>query len=59
VAGLKRELPVETQEAIERHEAAGTFDSPEYEAASVEWVRRHVCRNETALDSFFEALGDP
>jgi proline iminopeptidase len=56
---LKRELPVKMQEAIERHEAAGTVDSPEYQAASVEWLRRYVCRNETVLESVLKAFGDP
>ena len=29
---------------LDRHEAAGTMDSEEYEAASMEFYRRHVCR---------------
>ncbi len=57
--GLKRELPIEMQEAIERHEAAGTTDSSEYQAAFGEWMRRHVCRNETILEDILKAFGDP
>jgi proline iminopeptidase len=56
---LKRELPIEMQEAIERHESAGTTDSPEYQAAFGEWMRRHVCRNEAILDNILKAFGDP
>jgi proline iminopeptidase len=56
---LKCELPSEMQEAIERHEAAGTTDAPEYQAASDEWLRRHICRNEVILDDILKAFGDP
>jgi L-proline amide hydrolase len=41
---LRQELPDETQRALDEHEAAGTLDSPEYEAASMEFYKRHVCR---------------
>ena len=43
-AGLRAELPVEVQATLERHEAAGTTDSPEYRAASEVFYARHVCR---------------
>lgn len=43
-AGLRAELPVEVQATLERHEAAGTTDSPEYRAASQVFYGRHVCR---------------
>ena len=56
---LKRELSSEMQAAIERHEAAGTTDAPEYQAASGEWLRRHACRNEAILDDILKAFGDP
>ena len=56
---LKRELPSEMQAAIEQHEAAGTTDAPEYQAASGEWLRRHACRNEAILDDILKAFGDP
>jgi proline iminopeptidase len=56
---LKRELPNEMQEAIEQHEAAGTTDAPEYQAASVEWMRRHLCRNESILEGFLKGMSDP
>jgi len=43
-AGLRAELPVEVQAALDRHEAAGTTDSAEYRAASQVFYARHVCR---------------
>ena len=36
------ELPPETQQVIEKHEAAGTTDSPEYKEAMMVFSRRHV-----------------
>ena len=41
---LRAELPAEVQEVLNRHEQAGTTDSPEYEEAMVVYYRRHVCR---------------
>jgi L-proline amide hydrolase len=41
---LRRALPEEVQHVLDEHEAAGTLDSPEYEAASMEFYTRHVCR---------------
>ena len=55
---LKGELPMEMRKAIEKHEAAGTTDDPEYQAASGEWLRRHVCRNEEILEALLKGLGD-
>ena len=43
-ARLRRELPADVQRVLDEHEAAGTLDSPEYEAASMVFYRRHVCR---------------
>lgn len=43
-AGLRAELPSAVQATLERHEAAGTTDSPEYRAASEVFYARHVCR---------------
>src|SRR5205807_2373661 len=44
VAELVRALPAETRAAIERHEAAGTTDSAEYQQALHVFYGRHVCR---------------
>lgn len=41
---LRRELPPEVQEALTRHEAAGTISDPEYIRASRVFYARHVCR---------------
>jgi len=41
---LRSELPQETQEIMARHEAQGTTRDPEYEGASMEFYRRHICR---------------
>lgn len=47
VAEMRRlvsQLPLEMQEAISRHEAEGTTDSPEYMEACREFSRRHLTR---------------
>ena len=41
---LREDLPAEVQQTLLAHEAAGTTDSPEYEAAMSVFYRRHVCR---------------
>ena len=43
-AGLRADLPIETQKTLSRHERAGTTDSPEYQAATDLFYRRHFCR---------------
>jgi proline-specific peptidase len=41
---LKSELPAEIYETMQRFEAAGDYHHPEYEEATMEFYRRHVCR---------------
>src|SRR5918911_5367532 len=41
---LRSELPGDTDAVLRRHEEAGTTDSPEYEAATMEFYKRHLCR---------------
>lgn len=41
---LRELLPPEVQATLLRHEAAGTTDSPEYQAAMQVFYDRHVCR---------------
>jgi L-proline amide hydrolase len=41
---LRKELPPDVQEALNKHEAAGTTDDPEYRAAEEVFNERHVCR---------------
>ncbi len=58
-AVLRGQLPPDVRAALDRHEAVGTTDSEEYQAASMEFYRRHVCRLDpwpTALVRSFEGL---
>ena len=41
---LREDLPPEVQQTLLKHEAAGTTDDPEYEAAMTLFYNRHVCR---------------
>jgi len=41
---LRAELPPEVNETLKRHEAAGTYDDPEYLAATEVFNAKHVCR---------------
>lgn len=41
---LRRELPAGVQETLLKHEAAGTYDHADYEAAVAVFNDRHVCR---------------
>jgi len=41
---LLSELPQDIQDTIRQHEEAGTIDSPEFQAASLQFYQRHVCR---------------
>ena len=47
---LRDELPVDVRRVLAEHEAAGTTDDPEYEAAEREFWRRHICRIEPLPD---------
>lgn len=41
---LKRQLPTEIQEVIDRHEAEGTTGSEEYKEATLEFYKKFYCR---------------
>jgi proline-specific peptidase len=41
---LRAALPPEVREPLDAHEAAGTTDDPEYEAAIFGFLHRHLCR---------------
>ena len=43
---LRADLPPDVQAVLDRHEAAGTTDDPEYEETATEFYKRHVCRTE-------------
>ena len=49
---LKSELPPKVYETMQRYEAAGDYHHPEYEEATLEFYKRHVCR----LDEWPESL---
>jgi L-proline amide hydrolase len=44
VARLRSELPPEVEATLQKHEEAGTTDSPEYEAATMVFYLSHLCR---------------
>jgi proline-specific peptidase len=57
---LRAELPSDVQAALLTHEAAGTYDDPEYLAAMQVFYDRHVCRvvpNPEYVTRSFELLG--
>lgn len=41
---LRAAMPVEIQDALNRHEKAGTTSDPEYQQATMAFYERHVCR---------------
>jgi L-proline amide hydrolase len=41
---LKAQLPADVVEVLDRHEAAGTYDDPEYEEAMAVYFERHFYR---------------
>jgi proline iminopeptidase len=43
---LRKALPREISDVLDKHEAAGTMDSPQYQAATIEYYKRHLCRME-------------
>ena len=53
---LLRTLPAETQAAIARGEASGDFDSDEYQAASLEFMQRYVCRLDVSPDGLVRSI---
>jgi proline-specific peptidase len=52
LARLRAQLPEEVRDALDRYEAAGDLQNPEYLAAAAVFDRVHVCR----LDPFPEVL---
>jgi L-proline amide hydrolase len=53
---LRAQLPRETQDALIRHEEAGTLTDSEYLAATEEFYRRHVCRVVPTPQDFVDTL---
>ncbi|MCJ1359407.1 MAG: hypothetical protein MMC33_009409 [Icmadophila ericetorum] len=60
---LREKLPQDVQAILEKHEAEGTTDSEEYEAAVEVFYKRHVCRvdpyPQDLADSFENLKKDP
>jgi L-proline amide hydrolase len=59
---LRRDLPPDVQEALTRHEEAGTTDSLEYQQAMRVFYDRHVCRipwPDCVARSFAQIEADP
>ncbi len=53
-------FPKEIQQTITKNEAAGCFDSPEYQEAMMKYYKRHLCRLEPwpdCLNRSFEKMG--
>jgi len=58
---LRADLPAEAQATLLKHEAEGTINSPEYQAATKLFYDRHVCRvvpNPPDVESIDIALAD-
>ena len=58
---LRAALPAEVQATLLKHEAEGTLDSPEYQAATKMFYDRHVCRvvpNPPEVMRTFDAIAD-
>jgi len=53
---LKGTLPQSVQDAIARHQSAGTFDSPEYQSAMMEYYKRYLCRRDPWPDDVNKTL---
>jgi proline-specific peptidase len=60
-AALLEQLPEASRLAIARHEAAGTFEHPEYQAATAEFYRRFFCALDpwpVELERTFREMGE-
>jgi L-proline amide hydrolase len=58
---LRSELPPEVRAALDRHEADGTIEDPQYVSATQAFYDRHVCRvvpNPPEVVSTFEMLNE-
>lgn len=58
---LRAQLPDDVRAALERHEATGDYENPEYKAATDVFYARHVCRivpNPPEVQATNQALAD-
>jgi proline-specific peptidase len=51
---LLAEMPAEVRSTMERHQAAGTTDDPDYEEATMAYYRKHMCRLDPWPEVIFE-----
>jgi L-proline amide hydrolase len=60
---LRSEMPKSVQQALTRHEEAGTTNDPEYQAATMAFYERHVCRVKPfpreVIESFAQIARNP
>jgi proline-specific peptidase len=55
-ARLRDALPEDIRKVLDEHERAGTTDAPAYEAACIEFYKRHFYRGETLPDCIARGL---
>ena len=53
---LRSELPLEVQETLDRHEADGTIDDPEYQEAQDVFAHQHIWRLDPLPDYLLRSL---
>ena len=50
-------LPQDIKETIKRHDEAGTIDSPEFQVAHGNYLKKHVCRLDELPEKLKTAFG--
>ena len=55
---LKAQLPHDVREVMDRHEATGDFQNPEYQTAVMEFYKRHLCRVDPWPDCLMRSVGN-
>jgi proline-specific peptidase len=58
VMGLVQQLPEDARKTIERCEAEGTTDSPEYQAACMVFYQAHLCRMQPWPDAMLRSMAN-
>ncbi|KAF4624803.1 hypothetical protein G7Y89_g13366 [Cudoniella acicularis] len=56
VRKLLKQFPLNYQETLKKHEADGTFDSSEYQQATMEFYGQHLCRLKPLLDALMASM---
>jgi proline-specific peptidase len=55
---LRDDLPEDVLDVLLHGESTSDFHSPEYEAAEMEFLKRHLCRLDTWPDSIMRSMGN-